>query len=103
MTFTEEQIKLKPCPFCGNTPTGDGRIENFGTDENPAVAFAMFCEKCGAKGPIFNFQDDDTGLQILDSWETAVTKANLAWNVRTPDVEAMHNALKGLCHACKGE
>lgn len=57
------QLKLKPCPFCGNeTPS----IEKFG------VYFRICCSDCGIQTPDYN-QGDIELDEIVDDWNARVS------------------------------
>ncbi len=59
------QIKLKPCPFCGNTNIGE---------ECRQGVYYVACENCGSMGPEFS----SDALRGCNGWEEAAH----AWNRR---------------------
>jgi len=43
-----KQIKLKPCPFCGEN---EQRIMELGLEDAPNWGIYVYCEYCGALSP----------------------------------------------------
>jgi Lar family restriction alleviation protein len=74
-------MKLKPCPFCGNTkPEMDWNV-NIGVKD-----YNVECEHCGAKGP-----------------EHEVEKAAVeAWNTRA-EYPNCHGSVDGWCTEIRGD
>jgi Lar family restriction alleviation protein len=74
---SENEIKLKPCPFCGSDAVTLGRAHI-----NGAIVGAWFyfghCGNCGANGS----QSDDKGF-----FYTKRNEAAEAWNRRANDGE----------------
>lgn len=83
-----EEIKLKPCPFCG----GKARFLIFGQDHTSlsamAYKFQIECDRCGATNnevglTAFLFQQDGSIKSIQDDR----FKVANAWNRRAKDAE----------------
>lgn len=68
-----DEIKLKPCPFCGSKMV----LSNLYSWEANADNYANFvyCQKCKASGPVI------TGNEV-ESGECRWDKAREAWNGR---------------------
>lgn len=68
-----DEIKLKPCPFCG----GKMVLSNLYNREANADNYAHFvyCKKCGASGPVITGNEVEPG-------ECRWDKAREAWNKR---------------------
>lgn len=68
-----DEIKLKPCPFCGskrvfsNLYSWEANADNY--------AHFVYCQKCKASGPVITGNEVGPGE---DRWD----KAREAWNGR---------------------
>jgi len=62
-------MKLKPCPFCGDSHPECGRTDS----EANYGAVAVMCQHCGATGSCFTGDFD---------YEELVQRAVAAWNIR---------------------
>lgn len=77
--------KLKPCPFCGHTPTISQTSHGYGTDGGRNVYFADFSVKCESCGIGFSAQSTFTLTEnrleyIQDGLQMCVDR----WNQRAP-------------------
>lgn len=65
-----DEIKLKPCPFCGrqSTTIRSKRVSNSGT-----TLYAVRCYRCGAEGPM---------VYGYEASRVAMEAAAIFWNGR---------------------
>jgi hypothetical protein len=75
-----EEIKLKPCPFCG----GEARLQV--TEKGVAVVCIRLSE-CGCRTDRYQDFNVVTGWDDWKKRRTAVENAVKAWNRRTRDAE----------------
>lgn len=71
--MANEEIKLKPCPFCG----GDARLWVWSEGGGVCVR----CTKCYCQTSTYS--DDD----LLNRLDSAVKRVIVAWNRRAKDAE----------------
>lgn len=57
--------ELKPCPFCGESLFITGREKTINLEEIELTTslYYMFCQKCGARGPLLK-----SGQAAIDAW-----------------------------------
>ncbi len=78
----QEQVELKPCPFCG----GEAKIKRIGNEHCKKMQVRIECKTLGCMA----FQQCSTLTKLLaQSFEWLTEKATIIWNTRVP-----HDALK---------
>lgn len=68
--MAQEQIEIKPCPFCGSVHTG---LQTKIIGEMSTLATTSFanCQNCGAKGPEVSATSHKDMMRAIELWNKA--------------------------------
>lgn len=60
---TDDEVKLKPCPFCGGEP-------RWGT--SPDEGHFIECSRCGSSTNLTYYLKDDASRDVAEKWNRRV-------------------------------
>ncbi len=66
-----EEIKLKPCPFCGGVDIDEAFMRGYAAGDQTQPIVAAGCMDCGAVGPDVKVPDHSIGYkESAEKWNT---------------------------------